>query len=51
MYKYQSGAFPTYSEASVYLAELKSKGVNDAFIVAYRGDEQISVNLARTLTE
>lgn len=51
MYKYQSGAFATYPEASAYLDELKSKGVNDAFIVAYRGDEQISVNLARTLTE
>jgi hypothetical protein len=51
MYKYQSGAFKTYSEALVYLDELKSKGVNDAFIVAYRDDEQISVSLARKLTE
>lgn len=51
MYKYQSGAFKTYSTASEYLDELKSKGVSDAFIVAYRGDEQISVELARTLTE
>ncbi len=51
MYKYQSGAFKTYSTASEYLGELKSKGVSDAFIVAYRGDEQISVELARSLTE
>ena len=51
MYKYQSGAFKTYSEAFAYLSELKNKGVNDAFVVAYRGDEQISVELARTLTE
>ncbi|MBN1388021.1 MAG: SPOR domain-containing protein [Bacteroidales bacterium] len=51
MYKYQSGAFKTYSEASDYLEELKGKGVNDVFIVAYRGNEQIPVTLARTLTQ
>ncbi|HDZ41532.1 MAG TPA: hypothetical protein ENH59_07640 [Bacteroidetes bacterium] len=51
MYKYQNGAFPNYKEASAYLAGLKSQGVNDAFLVAYRGDEQISISLARTLTE
>lgn len=51
MYKYQSGSFANYPGASVYLDELKKQGVNDAFIVAYRGDEQISVELARTLTE
>ncbi|MEA1887715.1 MAG: hypothetical protein U9N72_10955 [Bacteroidota bacterium] len=51
IYKYQSGSFTTYPEASVYLDELKGQGLNDAFIVAYRGDEQISVELARTLTE
>ncbi|MFO7852216.1 MAG: hypothetical protein ACQERS_09110 [Bacteroidota bacterium] len=51
MYKYQSGSFAKYTGASFYLNELKSHGVNDAFIVAYRGDEQISVELARTLTE
>lgn len=51
MFKYQNGVFNYYSEASNYLNELKRKGVNDAFIVAYRDDEQISVNLARKLTE
>ncbi|MDT8401729.1 MAG: SPOR domain-containing protein [Bacteroidales bacterium] len=51
MYKYQSGTFPKYTEASSYLEDLKSKGVRDAFLVAYRGDEQISISLARTLTE
>lgn len=51
MFKYQSGTFKTYPEAAVYLEELKSEGLNDAFIVAYRDSEQISVNLARTLTE
>ena len=38
MYKYQCGAFRTYREASSFLEELKKKAVNDAFIVAYRGD-------------
>ncbi|MBS0010566.1 MAG: hypothetical protein KFF49_04110 [Bacteroidales bacterium] len=51
IYKYQSGAFGNYQQASFYLADLKGRGVTDAFIVAYRGDEQISVSLARTLTE
>lgn len=51
MFKYQSGTFKTYPEAAVYLEELKGRGLDDAFIVAYRNSEQISVNLARTLTE
>ncbi len=51
MYKYQSGAFTNYTEASAYLADLKSRGVNDSFLVAFRGDEQISISLARALTE
>ncbi len=51
MFKYQSGTFRTYTEALVYLEELKDRGLDDAFIVAYRDSEQISVNLARTLTE
>lgn len=49
LYKYQSGSFENYPEASGYLEELKKGGVNDAFIVAYRGDEQIPVDLARSL--
>ena len=49
MYKYQSGAFKKYSEANIYLGDMKNRGVNDAFIVAYRGEEQISIELARTL--
>ena len=35
--------------AARYLEELKSGGVNDAFIVAYRNDEQIPVDEARSL--
>ena len=50
MYKYQSGSFRNYEDAAVYLAELKNGGVKDAFIVAFRGDEQISIELARSLS-
>lgn len=49
LYKYQSGSFEKYTEASRYLEELKGGGVNDAFIVAYRNDEQIPVDQARLL--
>ncbi|MCD4769871.1 MAG: hypothetical protein K8R35_06875 [Bacteroidales bacterium] len=51
MYKYQSGSFGKYNKASEYLEELKADGVKDVFVVAFRGGEQISVNLARSLTE
>lgn len=49
LYKYQSGSFEKYTEAARYLEELKGGGVNDAFIVAYRNDEQIPVDQARSL--
>jgi hypothetical protein len=49
MYKYQSGSYSNYDSASVYLNELKDSGVSDAFIVAFRGDEQIPIEVARTL--
>jgi hypothetical protein len=48
LYKYQSGSFEKYNEAALYLEELKAGGVNDAFIVAYRNDEQIPVEEARS---
>jgi hypothetical protein len=48
LYKYQSGSFEKYAEAAGYLEELKGGGVTDAFIVAYRNDEQIPVEQARS---
>lgn len=50
MYKYQSGSFGKYEEALDYLSDLKKCGVKDAFIVAFMGGEQISIELARSLT-
>ncbi|HUS86066.1 MAG TPA: hypothetical protein VMW76_02410 [Bacteroidales bacterium] len=49
MFKYQTGSFNRYGEASAYLNSIKEQGVSDAFIVAFRGAEQISVDLAKTL--
>jgi len=51
MYKYQAGSFRKYDEAVAYLADLKECGVRDAFIVAYKDGEQISIEMARSLTE
>lgn len=50
MYKYQTGSFSSYDEASAYMDNLKKRGVKDAFLVAFRGDEQISISLARALS-
>lgn len=51
MFKYQTGYFNKYEDAVPYLAELKDMGVKDAFIVAFRANEQIAISLARKLTE
>ncbi len=51
MFKYQSGSFKTYSEAAIYLEELKHNGVEDSFIVAFNNGNQISINEARELSE
>jgi len=51
MYKYQSGSFRKYQESVEYLNDLKQCGVRDAFIVAFLDGEQISIELARSLTE
>jgi hypothetical protein len=51
LYKYQSGSFSLYDDAGEYLSHLKECGVKDAFIVAYKGTEQISVELARSLSK
>ena len=50
MFKYQSGSFSHYDEASEYLSELKECGVKDAFVVAFRGGMTIPVDEARRLT-
>ena len=49
MYKYQSGSFKSYDMAADYLKELRSYGVEDAFIVAFRNNVQISIKEAQEI--
>ncbi|MBA4322421.1 MAG: hypothetical protein C0408_06335 [Odoribacter sp.] len=46
MYKYQAGSFPSYDSANKLLKQIIARGYRDAFIVAYRGNEQIPVEKA-----
>jgi hypothetical protein len=47
VYKYQVGSFTDYDSAVLMNKQLIAKGIKDAFIVAYNGDNQIRVNKAR----
>lgn len=47
MFKYQAGSFNSYDSAVQLLKEIISRGYKDAFIVAYRGGEQVPVEKAR----
>ena len=46
MYKYQVGNFTSYESANKLLKQIIARGNKDAFIVAYRGTEQIPVEKA-----
>jgi hypothetical protein len=46
VYKYQAGEFDDYESAKLLLTRLQGKGIRDAFIVAFRGNEQILVDQA-----
>lgn len=46
LYRYSTGSFRTYGEAEAYAHRLQSRGVHDAFVVAYRGNERISITAA-----
>jgi hypothetical protein len=46
-YKYQAGEYSDYESAKDLLGQLKNIGADDAFIVAYSGAKQISINEAR----
>jgi len=48
IYKYQVGAFADYDKAAEMLKALKENGIRDAFIVAFRGSEQIPVSHVRS---
>jgi len=47
LYKYVTGEFSDYENATKYKQTMISKGFNDAFIVIYRGGMRVSLNDAR----
>ncbi len=46
-YVYSIGNFNTFEEALLMQKQLNAQGMTDAFVVAYRGDERISVEDAK----
>ncbi len=48
MFKYQARQFTSLQEASKARAALKERGFNDAFIVAYKGINRISITEAKS---
>jgi hypothetical protein len=43
IYRYSTGSFMSYSDAEAYARQLQNRGVYDAFVVAYRNNERISI--------
>jgi hypothetical protein len=43
IYRYSTGSFRSYSDAESYARQLQSRGVYDAFVVAYRNNERVSI--------
>lgn len=46
VFKYQAGSFSTYDSANMLLKKIVVRGFKDAFIVAYKDNDQISVKKA-----
>ncbi len=43
IYRYSTGSFRTYSEAESYARNLQSRGVYDAFVVAYENNVRVTI--------
>lgn len=43
LYRYSTGTFRAYSEAEAYARTMQSRGVHDAFVVAYRNNQRIPI--------
>ncbi len=43
LYRYSTGRFNSFSEAEAYSKVIRSKGIHDAFVVAYRANERIPI--------
>jgi hypothetical protein len=50
MYKYTTARVTSYTAAQKDLADARKKGAKDAFIIAFKNNEKINVNTARSLT-
>ena len=50
MYKYTTARVSTYAQVQKDLADARKKGAKDAFIIAFKNNEKINVNTARSLT-
>lgn len=50
-YRYLTGKESNYTKIQTYLETVKSKGYTDAFIVAYQGNERITVKKALEILE
>ena len=51
LYKFTSGNFASFKEASAFRAEVISKGFKDAFVVPFYKDKRITNEEARRLGE
>lgn len=43
IYRYSTGSFASYADAEAYARQLQNRGVYDAFVVAYRNNERVSI--------
>jgi len=44
LYRYSTGSFRSYSEAESYARTLQSRGIYDAFVVAYSNNERVTIS-------
>lgn len=43
LYRYSTGSFQNFNEAARYAEQLRQRGIHDAFVVAYRNNQRISI--------
>lgn len=43
LYRYSTGSFSNFSDASSYAEQMKRRGIHDAFVVAYRNNQRIPI--------